>query len=57
MAKKVAFNGTEVPVVIDDEGRTIPGLDRAEVDTTNDFVKQAIEAGRLVWAETPKDGK
>ena len=57
MAKKIAFNGIESPVVIDDEGRSIPGMGRAEVDSTNDLVKQAIEAGRLVCAETPKDGK
>lgn len=57
MAKKIAFNTTEVACVVDDDGRSIPGLERAEVDSTNDLVKQAIEAGRLVWAETPTDGK
>lgn len=54
MAKRTAFNGTQSPVVIDDEGRTIPGLQRGEVDSTADLVKQAIDAGRLVWAETTK---
>jgi len=56
MVKKVAFNGTESPVVIDDEGHVLPGLERGEVDTTSDAVKQAIATGQLVWAETDKKG-
>jgi len=57
MVKKVAFNGTESPVVIDDEGHSLAGLERGEVDTTSDAVKGAIATGQLVWAETDTKGK
>lgn len=48
MAQRVAFNGTESPIVIDDEGHAIPGLDRGPVDTTSEYVKQAVKLGWLV---------
>lgn len=54
MAQRVAFNPTESPVVIDDHGRTVAGLDRAEVDSTSPVIKQAIDTGRLVYVD---DGK
>lgn len=59
MAKRVAFNVTESPCVIDLDGRTIPGLGWAEVETTAPEVKQAVEVGFLTWPEVPdtKGGK
>ena len=55
MVQRVAFNTTESPVVIDDEGHAIPGLERAEVDSASAVVKQALSAGRLVWVESGED--
>jgi hypothetical protein len=52
MANRVACNPTEVPVVIDEQGHAIAGLARREVDPDSDIVKQALETGQLVWAET-----
>lgn len=54
MAKRVAFNPGEVPVLIDDQGRLLAGLSRGEVDTTSAQVKAAIETRRLVWPEKTK---
>lgn len=56
MAKRVAFNPTESPVVIDDKGHSIAGLDRGEVDSTSDVVKQAIDGGRLVLTDDGTKG-
>ena len=54
---KVAYNSTSGPVVIDDAGRVIGGGEWGVVDSTSDATKQAIDAGRLVWAdEPPADG-
>jgi hypothetical protein len=53
MTQRVAFNPTESPVIVDDDGHSIPGLDRGEVDTTSPYVQQAVDIGRLVWVEAP----
>lgn len=54
MTQRVAFNPTETPVVVDDEGHTIAGLDWRDVDTNSPQVKDAVESGRLVWPELPQ---
>lgn len=51
MAQRVAFNTTDSPVVYDDDGHSVPGLDRTEVDSTSPVVKQAIKTGRLVYVD------
>lgn len=43
-----AFNTTDRPVVIDDEGRTLGGQSWGPVLTTADQVKEALAAGALV---------
>lgn len=54
----VAFNPTDGPVVIDDDGRTVEGGGFAAVDTTVDPVKAAVDADppRLVLRKAPFDG-
>lgn len=56
MPQRTAFNPTEGPVVIDDEGRTLPGLTHGPVDPSCDAVTEALAGGRLVLVDTPKKG-
>lgn len=56
MAQRVAFNPTESPVVYDDDGHSVAGLERVEVDSTSSVVKQAIEAGRLLYVDDGSRG-
>lgn len=50
-----AYNGTDAPVVIDGEGRTIGGGEWAPVLSTEDAVSAALEAGTLTKVK-PVDG-
>lgn len=43
-----AYNPTAQPVVIDDDGHTLPGRTHGDVDTTDDRVLTAVATGRLV---------
>jgi hypothetical protein len=53
MTYALAYNPTDGPVVIDAAGRTLGGREWAPANTTDDFVKQAVDAGRLVLAAAP----
>jgi hypothetical protein len=46
-----AFNPTDTPVVIDDEGRVLPGLEHGDVDPDAPEVEAAVEQGRLILAD------
>jgi hypothetical protein len=43
-----AFNGTDQPLVIDDDGRTLGGNEWGAVDADTDRVKTHVEAGSLI---------
>lgn len=43
-----AYNPTAQPVVIDDDGHTLPGRTHGDVDTADDRVLTAVATGRLV---------
>lgn len=48
-------NETNMPLVIDDDGRTLDGGAICEADENNVFVRRALEAGLLFQlAEEPK---
>lgn len=53
---RLAFNTTPQPILIDSAGRTLEAFDWAAVETTDPAVKTAVEAGRLVWAQSSPDG-
>ena len=44
---RTAYNTTDAPVVVDSEGRSIGGGEWGTVETTEDAVKAALEAGSL----------
>jgi hypothetical protein len=46
-----AFNPTDGPVVIDDEGHVLPGLEHGDVDSDAAEVQAAVEQGRLILAD------
>lgn len=50
---KTAYNPNETPVVVDDLGHVIPGLDWGTVETTANPAKDALDAGLLVLVERP----
>lgn len=53
---RTAFNTTDRPLVVDDEGRVVPGLDWGTVSTTNDRVTSLLDQGLLVLVDEPKGG-
>jgi hypothetical protein len=53
MTYRLAFNPTDSPVIIDDDGRGLAGHDWAAVDDSSALVTDAIAAGRLVWPAIP----
>jgi hypothetical protein len=56
MSYALAYNPTDGPVVIDAAGRTLGGREWGPANTTDDFVKQAVDARRLVLAAIPAKG-
>lgn len=50
MAAK-AYNPTSSPVVIDDDGRILPGREHGDVDSTSARVQAAVLAGRLILTD------
>jgi hypothetical protein len=52
---KTAFNTLDVPVVVDDEGRSIPGRGWAPVLTSVDQVRAAVDQGFLVYVTADGD--
>lgn len=52
---RLAFNPTDSPVLIDDDGHTLPGGEWGPALTTESAVKAALEAGQLVWSQDPSD--
>ncbi|WP_288797847.1 hypothetical protein [uncultured Arsenicicoccus sp.] len=42
------YNATDQPVVIDDEGRVLPGREHADLDARTPEVKAAADRGDLV---------
>lgn len=51
---RTAFNTTESPVVIDDDGRSLAGMSRGDVDTDSPAVQLAVQTGQLVYPEIPQ---
>jgi hypothetical protein len=47
------FNAGDSPVVVSDDGRTIGGGEWGSAQSTDDTVKAAIAAGRLVTVDAP----
>lgn len=52
---RTAYNPTDAPVVIDDEGRTLEGLAWGPVRSTAEEVRGALERGTLVLLDTDTD--
>jgi hypothetical protein len=50
---KTAFNTTDQPVAIDEEGRRIGGREWGTINTTDPVAKQALEDGLIVITERP----
>ena len=55
MVYKTAFNTTDSPVVIDDEGHILGGHEWGTVETTADAVKSGLDSGRLVLVDATSD--
>lgn len=55
MVYKTAFNTTDSPVVIDDEGHVLGGNEWGTVETTDDAVKAALDSGDLVLVDATSD--
>lgn len=53
---RTAYNPTDVPVVIDDDGRVAAGREWSPVLASHELVKAAVERGGLVFVDEPKDG-
>jgi hypothetical protein len=53
MSDRLAFNPTDTPVLIDDDGRSLAGGEWATVDDTAQPVLDAIDLGRLTWPAEP----
>lgn len=51
MATARVYNPADRPVVIDDEGRTIPGRDWGEVDLSSELVSRHLAEDRLVQVD------
>lgn len=54
---KTAFNGSDSPVVVDDEGHQIGGGEWGTADSTHDGVKAAVDLGTLVWVDVDPEAE
>jgi hypothetical protein len=50
---RLAFNPTDRPVIVDDEGRVLAGHDWEALDDTDERILALVEQGQLVWPATP----
>lgn len=52
---RTAYNTTESPVVVSDDGRVIGGLDWGTVETTDEYARQALAANLLTVQDEPDE--
>ncbi len=52
---KTYFNGTNSPLLIDNEGRTVGGGETIKAESTFNLVKRWVAAGYLLEIKEPRD--
>ena len=50
---KTAYNTTDTPLVVDDDGRVLPARSFGTVQSTAEQVKSAVERGEVVFHDRP----